>query len=257
LVYLIIIGGEYFYIITAIAFAIFIFIFFWVYPYFIQPLFNTYKELEDGAIKTGIFELANRVNYPLTKIYEMDASQRSSHSNAYLYGIGGNKRIVLYDTLIKKLQPKEITATIGHELGHWKKWHFYYNLTYIFTLFFILFYLLKFFVNNKAMFYNFGFEQKSTFIGLFLFLKLVDPILFFSQILQCYMTRIIEYQADLFSCELGQGEDLKSALAKLSEENKSNLDPDPLYSSVNYTHPTLLERVKAINLYLNKSKKVE
>ena len=100
LVYIIIKGGKYFYIFTEIFFIILLFLFMWIFPNFIQPLFNKFKDLEEGDLKKQIFDLANSVNYPLKKIYEMDASQRSSHSNAYLFGFGKNKRIVLYDTLI-------------------------------------------------------------------------------------------------------------------------------------------------------------
>ena len=139
LVYVIIIGGKYFYIFTEIVAIILMFIFMWVYPNFIQPLFNTFKELDEGELKKGIFELAKRVNYPLTKIYEMDASKRSAHSNAYLFGFWKNKRIVLFDTLIKNMENKEIESCLAHELGHWSKWHSLILLFITFTNFFIIF----------------------------------------------------------------------------------------------------------------------
>lgn len=254
LVYIIIKGGKYFYIFTAIFSIILIFLFVWIYPNFIQPLFNKFKDLENQELKESIFALAKRLDYPLKKIYEMDESQRSSHSNAYLFGFGKNKRIVLFDTLIKKLEIKEIVGVLGHELGHWKKWHYTYNILFIFVNLFALFYLLQFFINENAIFISFGFEQKSVFIGLFLFFLIYSPVFFFVEIIQYYYSRKFEYQADIFACELGYGNELKSALGKLSEENKSNLDPDPLYSMINYTHPTLIERVKAINNYLENPK---
>ena len=249
LVYIIIKGGKYFYIFTEIFFIILIFLFMWIFPNFIQPLFNKFKDLEEGDLKKQIFDLANSVNYPLTKIYEMDASQRSSHSNAYLFGFGKNKRIVLYDTLIKNLSPKEIVSCLGHELGHWKKWHSIFNLLFVFVYIFILFYLLQFLLNDEKIFINFGFQEKSIFIGLFLFFIMYSPISYFINILQFFMTRHFEYEADKFACELGYADELKSSLTRLSEENKSNLDPDPYYSMINYTHPTLIERVKEINKY--------
>ena len=251
LVYVIIKGGKYFYIFTEIVSIIMVFLFLWIYPNFIQPLFNKFKELENQELKESIFNLANRLDYPLKKIYEMDESQRSAHSNAYLFGFGKNKKIVLFDTLIKKLEIKEIVAVLGHELGHWKKWHFLFNLIFTFLNLFILFYLLQFFINEDAIFISFGFEHKSVLIGLFLFFMIYTPVLYFINIFQFYMSRKFEYQADNFSCELGYGEALKKALVKLSEENKSNLDPDPIYSMVNYTHPILIERVRAINMSLN------
>ena len=254
LVYVIIIGGKYFYIFTEILSIILIFIFMWVFPNFIQPLFNKFKELEEGDLKNGIINLAKRLEFPLKKIYEMDQSQRSAHSNAYLFGFWKNKRIVLFDTLIKKLDNKEIEAVMGHEFGHWAKWHNVILLFISFTNFFILFYLLKFFVNELSIFVSFGFEQKSVFIGLYLFFIIYSPCVFFINVLQNFIVRQIEYQADKFSYELGYGDNLIKALCKLSETNKSNLDPDPLYSMINYSHPTLIERIKAINRYKNYKK---
>ena len=254
LVYVIIIGGKYFYIFTEILSIILMFIFMWVFPNFIQPLFNKFKELEEGDLKNGIINLAKRLEFPLKKIYEMDQSQRSAHSNAYLFGFWKNKRIVLFDTLIKKLDNKEIEAVMGHEFGHWAKWHNVILLFISFTNFFILFYLLKFFVNELSIFVSFGFEQKSVFIGLYLFFVIYSPCVFFINVLQNFIVRQIEYQADKFSYELGYGDNLIKALCKLSETNKSNLDPDPLYSMINYSHPTLIERIKAINRYKNYKK---
>ena len=254
LVYVIIKGGKYFYIFTEICAIILMFIFMWVYPNIIQPLFNKFKELEEGDLKNGIMDLAKRVNYPLKKIYEMDASQRSSHSNAYLFGFWKNKRIVLFDTLIKNLEIKEIEGVLGHEFGHWAKWHSIILLFISFTNIFIIFYLLQFFINEIPIFISFGFEQKSVFIGLYLFFIIYSPVTFFIEAIQNYIVRIIEYQADKYSYELGYGDYLKKALIKLSESNKSDLDPDPLYSIINYSHPILVERIRAINKYQNDKK---
>lgn len=254
LVYVIIKGGKYFYIFTEICAIILMFIFMWVYPNIIQPLFNKFKELEEGDLKNGIMDLAKRVNYPLKKIYEMDASQRSSHSNAYLFGFWKNKRIVLFDTLIKNLEIKEIEGVLGHEFGHWAKWHSIILLFISFTNIFIIFYLLQFFINEIPIFISFGFEQKSVFIGLYLFFLIYSPVTFFINAIQNYLVRIIEYQADKYSYELGYGDYLKKALIKLSESNKSDLDPDPLYSIINYSHPILVERIRAINKYQNDKK---
>lgn len=257
LVYIIIKGGKYFYIFVEIFVIILLFLFMWIYPNFIQPLFNKFKDLEEGDLKKQIFELANKVNFPLTKIYEMDESERSSHSNAYLFGFGKNKRIVLYDTLIKNLKPNEIVGTLAHELGHWKKWHSIFNFSFAFSYIFILFYLFQFFMNEEKIFISFGFEEKSVFIGLFIYFLMISVIMYFINFLQMFMTRHFEYQADNFACELGYGEDLKSALTKLTEENKSNLDPDPYFSMFNYTHPTLVERIKEINKYKEINNKKE
>lgn len=254
LVYVIIKGGKYFFIFAEILAIILMFIFMWIYPNFIQPLFNSFKELEEGELKNEIINLAKKLDFPLKKIYEMDQSQRSAHSNAYLFGFWKNKRIVLFDTLTKKLNNKEIVAVLGHEFGHWAKWHSVILLLISFTNFFIIFYLLKFFIDDSTIFICFGFEHKSIFIGLYLFFVFYAPFNFFIEILLNSIVRRIEYQADKFSFELGYGDELIKALSILSEMNKSHLDPDPLYSMVNNSHPTLVERIRAINGYKNDKK---
>ena len=257
LVKIIIVGGKYFYIITEI-FGILVLVgFMWIYPNYIQPLYNKFSDLKDDDLKKCIFKLAKKVDYPLKKIYVMDQSERSAHSNAYLFGFGKNKRIVLFDTLVKEQTTLEIEAVLGHELGHWKKWHTMQLLTFTIVYFFILCYLMQFFIDKEEIFYSFGFEQKSVFCGLLLFLDIYSPLMFFIDLLQKFLIRRNEYQADEFSCSLGYGEKLKSALVKLSKQNKSSLDPDPLYSFINYTHPTLVERVKAIDNYLSSHKEEE
>ena len=229
----------------------------WVYPNFIQPLYNSFKELQNDELYKGIMDLAKRVDYPLKKIYEMNQSTRSAHSNAYLFGFWKNKRIVLYDTLIKNLEKKEIEAVLAHELGHWAKWHSTILLFIAFSHFFMIFFLLQFFINETAVFVSFGFEQKSVFIGLYLFFIIYSPVTFYINIGQNFIMRKIEYQADKYSYELGYGDLLIKSLAKLSENNKSNLDPDCLFSMINYTHPTLIERVRAINEYKENEKRKE
>ena len=257
LVYIIIKCGEYFYIVAEIVSIFCLFLFMWIFPNFIQPLFNKFKELENHELYKSIINLAKRVNFPLKKIYEMDQSERSSHSNAYLFGFWKNKRIVLYDTLIKHLNKKEIEAVLSHELGHWAKWHSTVILFLAFTNFFIIFYLAKFFIEETAIFVSFGFEQKSIFIGLFLFFLSYYPVTFYIEIGQNFIVRNIEYQADKYSYDLGYGDLLITSLIKMSDFNKSDLDPDCLYSIVNDSHPTLIQRVRALNEYKNKDKDKE
>ena len=240
-------GGKNFYIYAEIFIIIIIFIFLWVYPNFIAPLYNKFKELEEGEIKERIFKLAQKVNFPLKKLYEVDESTRSAHSNAYLYGLGNNKRIVLYDTLIKKLTPEEIEAVLGHEIGHWKKSHNIKTLIITFVHVFILFYIFGFFMNDERIFLSFGFQNKSISIGLYLYFILYIPISYVIDILQFKLIRSFEYEADQYSKELGYSDQLISGLKKLFEKNLSDMDPDPLYSLVNNTHPTLIERVRALN----------
>jgi len=226
---------------------IFIIIFMWVYPNIIQPLFNKFTDLEEGELKQKIFKLAEKVNYPLTKIYVIDASTRTSHSNAYLYGLGKNKRIVLFDTLIERLDHNEIEAVLGHELGHWVYSHNIKLLIFSLLHIFIIFFIFGYFVNDPRMYLSYGFKNKSIFIGLMLYMGLYDPISYIIDIFQMKLTRVCEYQADSFAHTLGYADQLISGLKKLFEKNLSDMDPDPLFSLVNHSHPTLIERVRALN----------
>ena len=133
IIYVIQIGGEYFYIYVEVAVIIIAFIAMWIYPNFIAPLLNKFEDLEEGDLRKKLEKLAESVNYPLKKIYVMDASRRTAHSNAYLYGFGKNKRIVLFDTLVKQLDPPQIEAVLCHELGHWKMSHSIKNMVVAFT----------------------------------------------------------------------------------------------------------------------------
>jgi STE24 endopeptidase len=116
-------GGKTFYIkLWAFLFA-FQLVMLFIYPTVLAPLFNKFTPLEDSSLKAKIEELAASVQFPLTKVFVIDGSTRSAHSNAYFYGFFGNKRIVLFDTLLKQMVDTEIVAVLGHELGHWKNWH--------------------------------------------------------------------------------------------------------------------------------------
>ena len=247
-------GGEYFYIYVEIFIIVIVFILMTIYPNWIAPLFNKYTELEDGTLKTKINNLAGKLNFPLTKIYVIDGSKRSNHSNAYFYGFGKNKRIVLFDTLIKQLGEDEIEAVLCHELGHWYFGHINKNLILSFLQIFVIFYIYGFFIHKKELFLSFGFHEMSIFIGTYLFMLLYSPISYISGLFILKLSRYFEFQADDFANGYGYGELLCKGLIKLVKENKSNLNPDPIYAAFKYSHPTLLERIKSIN---NNSKKKE
>lgn len=244
--YVISIGGKYFYIYAEIFALVLILLLMWIYPNIIAPLFNKFSELEDGKLKTSLYNLAEKVKFPLKKIYLVDASRRTAHSNAYLYGFGSNKRIVLFDTLINKLENNEIEAVLCHELGHWKYNHTLKSLINVLLQTFMMFYIFGFYMNNENIFVGFGFQEKSTFIGLSLFFLIYAPISYILEIFSLKLSRTFEYEADQFANEMGMGNELKSGLKKLFEENMSDMDPDTLYSQFNHSHPTLLERFKAI-----------
>jgi STE24 endopeptidase len=140
-----------------------------IYPTVIQPLFNTFTPLKEGELKNKINELAARVHFPLTKVFVVDGSRRSSHSNAYFFGFFKNKRIVLFDTLLEHSNTEEILGVLGHELGHWKFNHVFRMLVISQIHLFTIFYSFSFFINDQTMYSDFGFSTQPILIGLILF----------------------------------------------------------------------------------------
>jgi STE24 endopeptidase len=153
-------GGEHFWFyVWAFIFSVSL-VLLWIYPTWIAPLFNKFTPLEEGPLRTAIEELAKKVGFPLTKIFVVDGSTRSAHSNAYFYGFFKNKRIVIYDTLIKQVDQEGIVAILGHELGHYKLSHNLKNL--VISQFHILMflYLFSLTLHTKELYRSFGFDTQ-------------------------------------------------------------------------------------------------
>lgn len=242
-------GGEYFYIYVC-AFVLILQLFIMtIYPVFIQPCFNKVEPLPEGELKAEIEKLASSIDYPLKKLYMIDGSKRSGHSNAYMYGFCSNKRIVLFDTLIAQSSVAEVVAVLGHELGHWKLSHTLKMMIINLLRTGAQFWLFGQVMTNEDLFADFGFPKDTmpTFIGFLLFqfvLAPVDTLLGFGNIL---LTRMHEFQADEFAVNLGYAEQLRSGLIKLQLENLGNMNPDKWYSNYHYSHPPLVERLQAID----------
>lgn len=227
-----------------------VFLFMFLYPNFIQPLFNTFTPLEEQSALYGkIKKLADSVSFPLTKVFIVDGSRRSSHSNAYLYGFWKNKRIVLYDTLIEQMKEddEQILAVLCHELGHWQHGHTkrLIGITLLQLLAFV--YGAKAVIFNPDIYGQFGFEGMNPVIGFELFsvvfLKPASTLIGYGI---ASLTRIFEFQADAFATGKGYGPALRKGLVVMVKENKAGLTPDPLYSALKYTHPPTIERLNAI-----------
>lgn len=251
-------GGKNFYIYVW-AFMFFFSVFMMtIVPVFIMPLFNKYEPLPDGELKTRIYELADKLNYPLKKLFVVDGSKRSSHSNAYMYGFGSNKRIVLFDTLMEQVSDDEILAILGHELGHWKLGHTLTNFCVTQVYFGAAFYFFSQCYTAIELYAAFGFDNLSgsipTVIALMLFFQTlwapVDKILSF---LLTTFSRRCEFQADEFSVKLEMSQMLQSGLCKIHLENLGAMCPDPWYSMYHYSHPPLVERLGAM-MELDKKK---
>lgn len=257
LLYIIKNSGPYFYIyVWAFMFA-FSVIMMTLVPVFIMPLFNKYEPLPDGVLKDRIFALAKQINYPLNKLFVMDGSKRSSHSNAFMFGFGSNKRIVLFDTLIEQVTEDEILAILGHELGHWKLGHTLTNFAVTQCYFGAAFYCFSLCYNSTDLYSAFGFDGASTpaIIALLLFFQTlwapVDKVLSF---ILTVFSRECEFGADRFSADLGMSACLQSGLCKIHLENLGSMCPDWLYSTYHYSHPPLVERLSAMMEMEKKSK---
>lgn len=244
-------GGENFYIyLWAFTFCFSVFMM-TIVPVVIMPLFNTYEPLEDGILKTRIYELAGRLNYPLKNLFVMDGSKRSSHSNAFMFGFGSNKRIVLFDTLMEQVSNNEILAILGHELGHWKLGHTLTNFAVTQVYFGVAFYFFSQCYTSKDLYAAFGFDSTTsdvpTIIALLLFFQTlwapVDKVLSF---ILTVFSRHCEFAADKFSVDLDMSQDLQSGLCKIHLENLGAMCPDFLYSMYHYSHPPLVERLSAM-----------
>ncbi|RRO21881.1 M48 family metallopeptidase [Flavobacteriaceae bacterium 14752] len=222
------------------------------YAKLIVPLFNKQTPLEDGSLREKIEAYANKVGFKLDNIYVIDGSKRSTKANAYFSGFGSQKRITLYDTLIKDLDDEEIVAVLAHEVGHYKHKHIVYNLTLSIISTGLTLWLLSLMVGNPLLYQALGVEQQGFHIGLIAFGLLYSPISTLTGFLMNILSRKFEYQADNFAKNTYAGKYLISSLKKLSQKSLSNLTPHPLYVKVHYSHPSLLQRVK--NLKLRPSK---
>jgi STE24 endopeptidase len=218
-------------------------------PVLILPLFNKFTPLPEGSLRQRLLNLAKRTAFRAKSIQVMDGSKRSRHSNAFFTGFGRFRKIVLFDTLMQQLTEPEMEAVLAHEIGHFKKKHIPKML--IFSAFSSLvgFYLIAL-LAKQAWFYRsfgFGFDPENIVPALLLFGLLSGAITFWFSPLAHWWSRRYEYQADSFAAKvMNEPRSLIGALRKLNEKNLSNLTPHPFYSGFYYSHPTLLERERAL-----------
>ncbi|KAK4352871.1 hypothetical protein RND71_028389 [Anisodus tanguticus] len=219
-----------------------------LYPILIAPLFNKFTPLPEGELRSKIENLASSLKFPLKKLFVVDGSTRSSHSNAYMYGFFKNKRIVLYDTLIQQCKnDEEVVAVIAHELGHWKLNHTMYSFIAVQILTLLQFGGYTLVRNSRDLFQSFGFDTQPVLIGLIIFQHTVIPLQHLVSFGLNLVSRAFEFQADSFAKKLGYAVPLRAGLVKLQEENLSAMNTDPWYSAYHYSHPPLVERLAAID----------
>lgn len=217
------------------------------YSSVIVPLFNKQTPLEDGELKSAIEEFANMADFKLDNVFVMDGSKRSSKGNAYFSGLGAKKRIVLFDTLINELTTEEIVAVLAHEIGHYQKKHTLSRIALSLLQTGLMFYIFSIFIGNPALSEALGSEVHGFHLGLIAFGILYSPISTILGLIMNVWSRHNEYQADEFADVNYNGKALGDALIKLSISSLSNLTPHKAYVFFYYSHPTLLQRLKAIN----------
>lgn len=216
-----------------------------LYPTLIAPIFNKFTPVDKTELAEKIRSLAAKENLTIKGVFQMDATRRSRHTNAYLSGLGKAKRIVLFDALIESHEDDEILAVLAHEIGHLKRNHIKKMLIMIGIASFILFYLASEMITWDIMYRSFAFSTMTLYAGLFLISVLWEPLGFFLSPISMAISRRFEREADRhLSGTLKSAAPLISALKKMAHDNLSNLRPHPLYVWLNYSHPPLLERIK-------------
>jgi STE24 endopeptidase len=219
----------------------------YIAPYVIEPLFNTFTPLEDETLKQRILDLAGKAGISARKVFKMDASTRTRHSNAYFTGLGKTKRIVLFDTLLEGMSHGEILAVLAHEIGHWKRHHILKSLLLFQAAFLGGLYLLFRTTETNLLTSLFQIRADTFFSRVTVAAFLGSMLIFLLHPVIMAFTRRMEREADCFSLELTHdANDLVSALVKLSKDNLSNPYPHPLYVAFHYSHPPVLGRIRAL-----------
>ena len=219
----------------------------YISPYVIEPLFNKFTPIDDAGLEESLKNMMEKANIKVGRVFKMDASKRSRHTNAYFTGIGKVKRIILYDTLIEKFDRDEILSVLAHEAGHWKKKHVLKMIIGMEIVSFVGIYISFRILRTDFLASLFDIQQ-STFFAKVVLLGFIGGIVSFPFApLGAYISRRFERQADRFACELSENKEaMATALIKLSKDNLSNLHPHPLYAAFYYSHPPVVDRIREL-----------
>jgi STE24 endopeptidase len=219
----------------------------WLAPSVIMPLFNKFQPLEDAVLKTRVMALMQRTGFQADGFFVMDGSRRSAHSNAFFTGLGKQKRVVFFDTLLKQLNADEMEAVLAHELGHAKLKHIPKSLfnSFLFTLAGLA--GLGWLSSQSWFYQGLGIQphlaSANDAIALLLFMMFVPLVTFVTTPWHSARSRQHEFEADAFACQYANGADLRQALLKLYQDNASTLTPDPLYVAFYHSHPPAAQRL--------------
>lgn len=217
-----------------------------LYTSIIVPLFNKLSPLKQGELREAIVEYSKKVAFPLTNIFVIDGSKRSSKANAYFSGLGKQKKIVLFDTLIEKHTTDELVAVLAHEAGHYKKKHIIGSMVLGVLQTGLMLYLLSLLIFNSQVSFAMGGGMTAIHLNILAFGILYSPVSRLLGIGMNIVSRKNEYEADAYAAETYRAEPLATALKKLSVDSLSNLFPHPWYVFVHYSHPPLLKRLERL-----------
>lgn len=240
--------GESFWWITWIVISIVSLFFAMFYTSLILPFYNKLSPLPEGDLKEALISYCKKVGFPVKGVFVMDGSKRSSKANAFFSGLGPSRKIVLFDTLLKSHSNDELVAVVAHEVGHYKKKHIAVTIALSFLQTGIMLFLLSKFIASPELSAALGAKQPSFALGLLAFMMLYSPVSVITGLLLNAFSRKHEYEADAFAKSTFGARPLGDALRKLSKDQLSNLHPHPFYVKVYYSHPTLLQRLTALQL---------
>ena len=226
--------------------SVFILILNMFYTSLIVPLFNKLTPLEDGELRDAIEAYCKTVDFPLTNLFVVDGSKRSTKANAYFSGMGKKKKVVLFDTLIQNHTTEELVAVLAHEIGHYKRKHIKQTFVISILQMGITLFILSLLVGNEKLSLALGAEQYGIHLNLIVFTILYTPISKLTSLLMNIFSRKNEFEADYYAAITYDGKHLQEALKKLSSNNLSNLTPHPAYVFFHYSHPPVLKRLEAI-----------
>ena len=215
----------------------------WIFPTFIAPLFNKFTPLENVELLECITALMTRCGFASNGIFVMDGSKRSSHGNAYFTGLGKNKRIVFFDTLLETLDANEVEAVLAHELGHFKHHHVRKGLILNAVITLVGLAILAWLIKQDAFYQALGVSHASTYMALILFSMVMPLFSIYLQPVMSFLSRKHEFEADDFAAEQSKPQILIKALVKLYRDNANTLTPDHLYSAFHDSHPPAPVRV--------------
>jgi STE24 endopeptidase len=214
-----------------------------IYPAVVMPLFNKFSPLSDPALAERVERLLARCGFRSRGLYVMDGSKRSSHGNAFFSGFGAAKRIVLFDTLVSRLQPTEVEAVLAHELGHYKLHHILKGMLISWAFSFVLLFALGQLAGRAWFYEGLGMHTQSLAVGLLLFILVLPEFTFFLQPLLSLFSRKNEFEADRYAAQYASAGELVRALVKLYNDNSATLTPDPLHSAYYDSHPPAAIRI--------------